>query len=347
MTPPRVGNNNRTYPQSFFSEYEVPKYLYVGDMHVVPEELDDCERLLQYVEQVATEQAVDAVCFLGDQTHTHAILRIEVLAFWRRWLESFRAAKLPVIMLVGNHDRPGTAGSELHSMMVFEEMARVVSKPEVIDGVLFVPYQHSAEDFLAACNQYPTKVAVCHNTFDGSKYENGMYAKDGINVDTVPQDHLISGHIHTPQEFGKVWYVGAPRWRSLSDANVERAVWVVEHDEQGINSCKPYSTGDVCRQIRYVEDTPSSPAPTDLDPQHDWRIDIRGPSSWIEQRKPLFKGQGVKVRTFKTDKPTAKVRESDGVEVSMMKFLGSYQSRFKTPRQVLEELVKERFRIQS
>jgi DNA repair exonuclease SbcCD nuclease subunit len=323
------------------------RVLYVGDPHAVPEELDDCRALGQMVFDVAHVANVDAVVFLGDQTHTHAITHVAVLAFWRETFRMFKDAGIRVIALVGNHDRPGTAGSELHTMMVFEDLCEVVAAPRVIDGLLFVPYMDTGEEFLAACRANPTRFVAGHNTFDGSKYENGMYAKDGIDVADIPQEQVLSGHIHTPQRFGKVWYIGAPRWRTLSDANIERAIWVVEHGEDGlVVDSKPFSTGDVCRQIRYMIDTPSTPVPLPLDMRHDWRIDIRGPAAWIEERRPLIKRPGVKVRSFSTDKPTAKVRESDGVDVSLAKFIAGFRPRFGTPASVLHQMARERLRIE-
>lgn len=323
------------------------KILYVGDLHVVPEELDDCWALIRFVMRVAKEQWVDAVCFLGDQTHTHALIRVEVLAFWLEVVKMFQAEGIPLMMLVGNHDRPGTIGSKLHSMMVYEHLCTVIDEPRVIDDVLYVPYMDTPEQVVEVCQKYPTFVAVCHQTFEGSKYENGIYAKDGVSLDQIPQRLVISGHIHTPQRYGgrcEVWYVGAPRWRTLSDANVQRAIWVVEHDDQGgVVGTSSFDTGEHCRQIRSAVDTPEEPVdPETLDRRHDWRIDIKGPTAWVEERKTLLAGPGVKLRTFKVDERKVKLRESDGVTVAFDKHLGRYAPRHGTEVQVLQDLVKNR-----
>ena len=158
------------------------KILYVGDPHVVPEELGDCEALLQHVLDTAQARGIGTVCFLGDQTHNHALLHVAVLDFWRRWFRAFKQAGIRVIAMVGNHDRPGTAGSELHSMMVFEDLCEVVARPTMIDGLLFVPYMESGDEFIAACRANPTRFAACHNTFDGARYENGIYALSLIHI---------------------------------------------------------------------------------------------------------------------------------------------------------------------
>jgi hypothetical protein len=101
----------------------------------------------------------------------------------------------------------------------------VVDEPRVVlPGILFVPYVHDPAEFVQICQQYPeAKTVVCHQTFAGSYFENGFLTPDGVEPNLLPQEQVISGHVHSPQRIGKVWYPGAPRWRTVSDANTERA----------------------------------------------------------------------------------------------------------------------------
>lgn len=333
-------------------------YILVGDMHAVPEELDDCSKVIELIIRVAeTEDHIREVVFVGDQFHTHSVVRLEVLHWWKSAFRALKDAGLKVICMVGNHDQAGP-GSQAHAMMAFQGEITIVDQPLVKSGVLFLPYYHTEAEFLEAVKAHvPTKdrfveqhypgTVVCHQTFDGSKFENGFLATDGFDLNLVPQALLISGHIHTPQEFGKVWYIGAPRWRSLSDANVDRAIWAVDFNADGsLEDRRPYSTGDVCRQIKYVVDTPDSPVALPIDPRHQWRIDIKGPPDWCQTRKLELQAAGARIRCFPTQVSTqGRIRESEGIGSAFQTFLSSFQPKYGTSPERLSEMVKERLHV--
>lgn len=317
--------------------------LMVGDMHVVPEELEDCSKLLEHVLEVAKAEDLHEVWFSGDQHHTHAVVRLEVMHWWKNAFTALRKAGLEVTCLVGNHDQL-SPGSPIHAMMAYDGV-NVVDRPQGRDGILMLPYFHTQEEFLAAANVPGTKTLVCHQTFDGSTYENGFLASDGFDPNLLQQELVISGHIHTGQEFGKVWYVGAPRWRTLSDANVERAVWALEFQDGALVSRKPYSTGEVCRQIRFLEDSPKKPVQLPLDLRHQWRVDVKGPADWCQKRKLELAAAGARVRVFPTQvSQLGRVRESEGIEQAFRSFMGAYTAKHGTPGTVLEAMVKEYLR---
>jgi hypothetical protein len=318
------------------------RILKVGDVHATPDELDDCECLMAFVLATALALKVDYVCLLGDSYHTHNIIRVEVLAFWRRWFATFKSHGIKVIGLVGNHDYGGE-GLSIHAMMAHEEQIEVVDRPTVKEGMLFMPYYSDREKFVVdCCAAAPlTKTLVCHQTFQGGKYENGFYAEDGVNPDLIPHTYILSGHIHTPQTFGKVTYIGAPRWRTLSDANIDRAIWLYTFADGEVVGAESFDLGDVCRRIYYFEDTPETPFLGTVDPRHDYRIDVRGPSDWVTARKQFY-GSGVNVRIFRTDQAVVKVRESEGIDKAFVSFMERYRPKFGTDPQLLQSMAKER-----
>lgn len=323
----------------------MPRVLYVGDPHVVREELGDARALLDYVAFVARQNQLDRIVFLGDQYHTHSIMHVEVLEFWLHHIRAL-AKIAPVLCLVGNHDRPGTEGVTASSMLAHERDCQVVSTSEEIDGVLYVSHMSSPDSFVEVCNNSPCRAVVCHQTFLGVVFDNNYHPTDGVDPNLLHQNVVISGHIHRPQQQGKVWYPGAPRWRTLSDANTERAIWVVQHDGHGtIQKRVPYSTAPVCRQIHHLVDSPDAPVSTELDPRHRWQIDLRGPAEWVDRRKAELARPGVRLRVFKESlKSPAKVRESDGVAKAFHAYLKSFSPPMGTPKERLEKLVLDRVR---
>ncbi len=335
------------------------KLLLVGDVHAVPEELDDCVALEELVVRLAYEFGATVV-FLGDQYHCHNVVRLEVMAFWRSFFKRLRAlhgAETTDYCLVGNHDYAGE-GSTIHSLMAHEGQITVVDRPMAISsGVVLVPYVSDREAFPSAVNALPAKTVICHQTFAGSKYENGFYAEDGVNPDLLDAKHIISGHIHAPQifehatpagEFGEVTYIGAPRWRSLTDANTERAVWLYEFDDRGeILSRRSFDTGSVCRKLIHLVEEEGAPptAPESFAPGWDYRIDIRGSSEFIERRKKELSHPGVRIRTFKTDTAGPQVRESEGIGVAFRTYLTKYSPKYGTPAERLLEMAQRRLDV--
>jgi DNA repair exonuclease SbcCD nuclease subunit len=324
----------------------VRRVLVVGDIHSTPEELADCKALMDFVVCTALKEGVTDVLLLGDVYHTHNVMRVEVLAFWRDVFREMKALGLRVVVLVGNHDFAGE-GLPIHSLLAHEDQAVVIDRPTWFENALLMPYMSDRGAFVEACvgaRRAPT--VFCHQTFEGSTYENGMYAPGGVDPNLLPQENVISGHIHTPQSFGRVTYIGAPRWRSLADADVERAVWVYELNEDGrVSGRQAFDTGSVCRQIKYRLDTPDDPIQVVLDPQHDWRIDVKGPSDWVQARKAELAGPGIRLRTFVTDTQGPRLKESDGVGVAFGKFLGSFTARHGTATARLAEIARERLHV--
>jgi DNA repair exonuclease SbcCD nuclease subunit len=333
--------------------------LVVGDMHVVPEELRDCTAVIQLILESCRAHNIREVWFTGDQHHTHSVVRLEVMNWWMSAFKALTQDGLKVLCLVGNHDQ-ASPGSELHAMTAYKHLkgVEVIDKPAMRHGVLLLPYYHTQEEFTKACLSYaPVKdkfdgflsgaaTVFCHQTFNGSRYENGIYAHDGFDPNLIPQESIISGHIHAGQEFGKVWYVGAPRWRSLNDANTERAIWALKFQKGRLVERQSFSTGEVCRQIKHVDDTPENPVKLPLDPRHQWRVDVRGPLDYCQARKKELHAAGARVRPFPTQVSTiGRIRESEGVEKAFRTFLEAYQCKHGTDRSILSSMVKERLSV--
>jgi hypothetical protein len=320
------------------------KLLFVGDPHAEVADLEDCAGLAHYILTVAEEQNA-MVVMAGDLYHTHAIIHAEVQYFWYLFFDTLQRRSVDCIVLKGNHDAPGTIGSRATALIAhIGQCTTVLHKPLQAKGVLFCPYT-TGEQLVKWSHEYPaTKTLFCHQTFNGSVYENGFYAGDGVDPADILQEQVVSGHIHAPQEFGKVWYPGAPRWRTLSDANVDRALWLIETDDATGRIVKrtAFPTDIVCRRIYHLEDTPTSPLHVTPDPRHDYRIDSKGPAAWLETRKPVFEGW-ARWRGIKTDsKAAVRVRESEGVGVAFRKWMKAFQPKHGTPHETLKTMVKER-----
>jgi hypothetical protein len=329
------------------------KTLFVGDVHAKVEDLADCRALLDLVDETAKKHVVDRTVFLGDQYHQHAIVNVEVQRFWLEQFDRLRAPGRDIVALVGNHDRPGDKTATAHAMQVHRHQVTVVDEPTVIDGVLYLPYFHDQTAFVAAAKAHPEcDTLVCHATFNGARYDNGFYAKEALEPDAVPQKRIISGHIHTPASFNKVWYPGSPRWQTTSDANISRAIWVEDDAPGGMGY--PVDTGKALRVIWQLTDTEGDEGPSvsDLVEQKVKDgdrvvINLQGAQAWCAQRKRDLASlrPNIRFRTFYTDGHSAKVRESDGVAAAFRKHFDAYQTKHGTSKDVLSKMVEERVHL--
>lgn len=322
------------------------KTMYVGDVHAKPDDLEDCQNLLDLVGQRAQEHSVSRIVFLGDQHHTHAIIHLDVLAFWRHNLIRLTATGVQVVFMVGNHDMSGDASSDNHALLAYEGMknVRVISEPVSPgwDKLTYMPYMADHQKFIDACN-LAHGVVVCHQEFNGCEFDNGFYSSTGVDPEAIPQSLVISGHIHTPQRMGKVWYLGSPRWLTASDANQDRFIYVIEHSlvDGSIVDTVAIPTGDVCQRIFQVEDHFERPHEGAVDPRHKYIVDITGPQAWLEERRPRWQGK-ARIRTHRTDQQIIRLRESEGIEKALITFAKEFIPPQGTPTEVLLGMVQSR-----
>lgn len=292
------------------------KILRVGDPHAKVSNLAEMKALVLFIIETAKKHKVDRIELLGDLFHTHAVLRLEVLDFWT-WALSALSEVCETVVLVGNHDLSGNHNSHTSALSVFGLMnkkhLRIVEKPIVYGEFGYVPYIHSADDFISAAKQMAAlgaKVLVCHQTFTGSKFESGIYAPDGIDPTSLPAFiHIISGHIHSEQQFGNVIYPGTARWDSLTDANRRKGIWIFGHEPGTgrISSSEFISTEQVCCPIKCIEWREGQPAPDQWPENAKVAIELIGSSAWVAQEKEKLKGK-CSVKTKITDKKNTQTR---------------------------------------
>lgn len=294
------------------------KILRVGDPHIRPSNIAEAEKLMQFILETIKKTKVDRLEILGDLFHTHAVVRLEVLEFWDKWLQIFSDI-IETVVLVGNHDMGGDYNSKSHALTVFKriknERLRIIDKPTIIGIFAYLPYIHSSNVLLESARALASdgaKTLVCHATFSGSQFDNGFYAPEGINPDDIPFETIISGHIHKEQIIanGKVDYPGTAKWDTASDANEHKGIWLYEHDEvtgKTIHRDK-ISTAKVVTPIMSYKWIEGEEAPIILEGAKA-SIELIGSSDWITKQKPKWKGKASISSKF-TDKKEKNERKT-------------------------------------
>lgn len=311
------------------------RVLVIGDVHAKANDLEDCRALGELILKTVAEQRPDRVVFMGDQYDTHALVHVEVQRFW---LDLFAALSgTRVVALVGNHDMVGNGVSTTaNSMQVHYQNVRVVDGLQRDEGdVAYAAYGFDLT------RMTPTKYLFCHHTFQGAQYENGFYAKDGIDASNVPAKWIVSGHIHKPAVLGQnIHYVGSPRWLTVADAEVaRRSIHLVDTDTGVWES---FATNPVVRVIHKLNDTETAPAiPPNAKPQDKVVVNVTGSAKYVEERAKELKGRGWRVRTFVNSVSNRAVKESEGVGKSWVKYVDTYSPRYETPKHILAKKAEE------
>jgi len=272
------------------------KILRVGDPHITVRNIKEAEKLIEFIYDVAWKNQVKRVEFMGDLFHTHAVVRVEVLDFWKTTFEKFKESNIPVVALVGNHDQPGSKEKEqeMNSLQVFKGLATIVDEPMMIDNIGYVPYMSDYDLLIERCTwldqQGARKLLIAHQTFAGAQYENGFYAPDGLDPKFICQEAIISGHIHKSQQVGKCFYTGTAKWDTMSDANEEKGIWLFNHADDGSVISKEFiSTKEVVSPI-YKFVILEGEAEPELQKGARNYVELQGKSAWIKTMKKKYKG---------------------------------------------------------
>ena len=282
---------------------------------------------MDFIIKTAEKEKVDVIEFLGDLFHTHAILRIEVVDFWRNAFKRIKDAQFNCRVLVGNHDQPGSKEKEqtMNALNIFEDNLEeggwrtIINKPRIMDKIAYIPYMSDETAFLKASHDLhkegATALLVAHQTFTGATYENGFYAEDGIDPALIAQDYIVSGHIHKQQEIGKCWYQGTPKWDTMSDANEDKGIWIYEHNKDGSVESKSFiSTAEVVTPIYKHTVNEGDDEPKLIEGARNY-IEFKGKSAWITKMKKKYKGK-ASIKARPTDRKSVKIDSKNLVSIN-------------------------------
>jgi DNA repair exonuclease SbcCD nuclease subunit len=282
--------------------------------------------LISFVIDKAKEFDVDCVEILGDLFDTHSVIRSEVLDFWDMAFKILEMEGISTRVMIGNHDQIGDKEREqsLNALNVFcnkYKFVNILNTTQVINGIIYIPHTSDPELFLKR-TQMGGKLLIAHQTFIGAEYESGFPAEDGIDIDSVPQEAIISGHIHKSQQIGKVFYPGAPRWLKSTDADTDKGIWLFEHNKENpaIYIKEFISTREVVTPIIKIVFKEGDEEPT-LPDNAKVALELIGESSWIAKMRKKYKGK-ASIRAVPSDRKASSVDKSKLVDIEQ--FLAGY-----------------------
>lgn len=299
-------------------------FIWVGDMHTQKSNLEESRRLMTWIRDLSSQHSLP-VLLAGDQYNDHGIARVEVIEFW---VEEFALMPFRTTALVGNHDMNQEGDASVmtahngNGVEVISEATHVLQK-----GWGAVPFYRKNEDFIKAVLELYEKgvrKVLCHQEFDGAQYENGFYAPHGVKLSDLPSDiNFISGHIHKQQEFGNVWYPGAPRQLTRSDIGEQKGIWIIAFD--GRKKFIP-TPEEICESFKYIKVTPET-VEASIPNSEKVYVDVSGPKDFVlDYVKKLGSDRGqVHLRTYPDpEELVSDIKESDGINIAFAKYLDRY-----------------------
>lgn len=306
------------------------KKLIVGDFHSKPSNLKESEDLMEFILFKANELKVDRLEFTGDLLDTHSIVHLSVLEFWQKWFEylSDRSYKFNTFVLVGNHDRDGSYTNNYSALDLFNDLEFLhIIKAPLRDGVFgYLPYIHDDNEFITEANKLAEQgatVLISHPNFIGATYDNGTPINNGVDPNLLDPRflHLIGGHIHTENEYGRVWYVGTPRWLTKSCANKNKGIWLVDFDDKtgDILSKEFITTEGICTPIKSLIWKEGEEMPK-IEAHAKTSLELVGSSEWVTKQKLELKGL-ASISSKITDIKKSKVRKAGK---SLFEFLSEH-----------------------
>jgi len=307
------------------------KILRVGDYHVQVSNLKDCESLLEFIIKTAKKEKVGQIELMGDTFHNHAVKRIEVEYFVKNMLIKLSQV-CPVVVLVGNHDM--ILGKSLHAgkhaLEPFKDMLNVtiVDEPMLINNIGYIPFIADQRELSNASDelfkQGAEKTLIGHLTVNGANYENGFNSEEGIPMELIAQEKIISGHIHKSDEIGKCLYTGTPKWGSMNSAGIEKGIWIFNHNKNGsIKSKKFISTEKIVTPIYKLELLEGEEESFKLPKRGVIYLTCKGKSSWIKKMKKKH-GANVSFKGVPTDKKKTVKHDNTKEDSSFNGYINNY-----------------------
>ena len=323
----------------------------VGDLHAQLGNLEESLRIMDWAIEQAKDKK-DFIVMLGDTLNNFGVVKTEELRFLNQLLEKLEDSR-GTIILTGNHDQSASGTTSCWDLKT-SYSTRIISEPTLIDSILFLPFIRKHDEFKAALESFPEAVAViCHQDFDGSRYDNGFYAPHGYKAEDIPSNYkyIISGHIHSTQTIKldgrEIFYPGIPR--QLTRSNLEHIPAIYHMDKLGsYNRIEvPENIAPRFKHFVISKDTPLDRLKEAIEAEGKVYVDIEGDQTFVKKMLKTDFGS-AKVRSIIHKEKSEQVSEPVNLESSFMGYLLQYTSDKglgNEEAKILHEMLKESLRL--
>lgn len=199
---------------------------------------------------------IDTVIHMGDMFDNRKSTDYWSLDWTKRTiLEPLK--KYNVYVILGNHDLFYKNTTDLNSPMLLlndYKNIKVYHKPTTVqvDGqdILFVPWitTESHQETLQAIQNTSARVCMGHLELSGFYVNKTTYQQHGMDKNTFNKfDRVFSGHYHTRNDDGQIFYLGNPYQLYWSDYNDQRGFTIFDTETyELVKIDNPYQMFKIC-----------------------------------------------------------------------------------------------------
>jgi DNA repair exonuclease SbcCD nuclease subunit len=143
-------------------------------------------------------------------------------------------SNIEIIIVEGNHDSYKKRENDITSLSIFKSIDRVyvIQEPtiEILNDntkLLFLPWFGDMKQQNEVINEVDADFVFMHNDITSAYYDNGRPIINGVNISTIKNKKVYSGHIHRRYDGKKYTYVGTPYQLRRSDIGNEKGIYML------------------------------------------------------------------------------------------------------------------------
>lgn len=217
--------------------------LFTGDWQVTARNLDMIKRVEDRIWELHSRAKVTALVHCGDVKHVLNPVDGRVTNYLIDMVQRMRK-DFRVLILLGNHDKLSNQHDGGNWFPVLQVAgAETFDEPGTVPVggwiLHMLPFHSSAQQTKKwaedlASNAGKKSVLVFHDTVVGARMA-GKAANEGLtpkDLHAGKYQHVVSGHIHKPQQVGPVWYVGSPIAHDWGEVNQRKYFLALKADLQ-------------------------------------------------------------------------------------------------------------------
>lgn len=198
------------------------KIVFTADIHFgVPGRLDDILFACNVIKEYCTISKIDTVIVLGDMFHDRRSLAIDVITSAYKFLESAVEAGQQWITFPGNHDMFLRHSWEINSLTPLDRLITVIEDIKLLqlDDQRFwvLPFIQYEKSYMKVAHEIMKKAIpgdklLTHIGVRGATLNTCFLLKDWsyVTFDNSPFERIYTGHFHSKQQVGNVYYPGSP-----------------------------------------------------------------------------------------------------------------------------------------
>ena len=216
------------------------KVAFIADVHLgVPNRLDDIVFSLNTIKEYCRLCEIDTVVVLGDLFHDRRSITIDTLVAATKFFKECQKLGQEWIAFPGNHDMFLRHSWDINSLQPLDKHLTIINEIKLLKlddqrfWVLpFIQYEKAYMRVLKKLEEHVQEgdKLLTHVGVRGATLNNCFLLKDWstVNFENTKFDKIYTGHFHSKQQLGNVWYPGSPIPFKFDEGDVPHGFYVYD-----------------------------------------------------------------------------------------------------------------------